>query len=108
MDKEGFLTIVGRSKDVINFVGMKIFPYEVESVINRFSGVQESYVYGEDHPRYGQLPMAKIILKEGFDKFLVLDDLRRFCYQKLAQYKVPKDFKCVSQILKTVSGKIKR
>ena len=108
IDKEGFLTIVGRSKDVINFVGMKIFPYEVESVINRFSGVKESYVYGEDHPRYGQLPMANVILKEGVDKFLVLDDLRRFCYQKLAQYKVPKDFECVSQIPKTVSGKIKR
>ena len=108
MDREGFLTIVGRSKDIINFVGMKIFPYEVESVIDRFPGVKESYVYGEDHPRYGQLPTAKIILEKEFDKSLVIEDLRRFCYQKLAQYKVPKVFEFVRQLPKTVSGKIKR
>ena len=44
LDKNGFLFLVGRKKNVINFAGMKIFPYEVESVINQYSGVQESLV----------------------------------------------------------------
>ncbi len=107
-DDDGFLIISGRAKNVINFVGMKIFPYEVESVINQFHGVKESYVYGVDHPQYGQLPMVKIVLKKGADRVRIIDGLRRFCYENLAKYKVPKNFECVSQLPKTVSGKIKR
>ncbi len=107
-DEDGFLLISGREKNVINFVGMKIFPYEVESVINQFPGVNESYVYGVDHPRYGQLPMVKIVLKKAADGVRIIDGLRRFCYANLAKYKVPKHFECVSQLPKTVSGKIKR
>jgi long-chain acyl-CoA synthetase len=108
IDKDGFLTIVGREKDVINFVGMKIFPYEVESVINQFTGVEESYVYGENHPKYGQLPMAKVVLKDGAGTLRFPEDLRKYCYRKLAQYKVPKGFEIVNEIPKTASGKIKR
>ena len=108
IDEDGYLTIVGRDKDVINFTGMKIFPHEVETVLNRCPGVKESYVYGEDHPQYGQLPVAKIVLKDGVEKDLILDDLRRFCYKMLAQYKVPKDFKIVGELAKTASGKIRR
>ncbi|MBI4847359.1 MAG: acyl--CoA ligase [Nitrospirae bacterium] len=106
IDKDGFLTIAGRGKDVINFVGMKVFPYEVETVINHFPGVKESLVYGEDHPRYGQLPMAKIVPEKDAD--IPLDELKKFCYRKLSQYKVPKDFEIVDEIPKTASGKIKR
>ena len=108
IDKDGFLTIVGREKDVINFVGMKVFPYEVESVINQFTGVKESCVYGENHSRYGQLPMVKVVLKEGADTSRILEDLRKYCYRKLAQYKVPKGFEIVDEIPKTASGKIRR
>ena len=108
IDKDGYLTIVGREKDVINFVGMKVFPYEVESVINQFTGVKESYVYGESHPGYGQLPMVKVVLKDGAGTSRIIEDLRKYCYRKLAQYKVPKGFEIVNEIPKTASGKIKR
>jgi long-chain acyl-CoA synthetase len=108
IDKDGFLTIVGRAKDVINFVGMKVFPYEVESVINQFPGVKESCVYGENHSGYGQLPMAKVVLKDGAGTLCIPEDLRKYCYRKLAQYKVPKGFEIVDEIPKTASGKIKR
>ncbi|MBI4682725.1 MAG: acyl--CoA ligase [Nitrospirae bacterium] len=106
LDPDGFLTIVGRDKDVINFAGMKIFAQEVEAVINHFPGVRESYVYGEDHAIYGQLPMAKIVLQDGAG--VSMDELKKFCYRKLAQYKVPKGFETVGSIPKTASGKIKR
>jgi long-chain acyl-CoA synthetase len=105
LDAEGALTIVGRRKNVINFSGMKVFPAEVEEVINGHPGVRESVVFGEDHPRYGSLPMARIVPRgEGLD----VEDLRRFCYERLASYKVPKGFELVDEIPKTKSGKIRR
>jgi len=107
IDGEGFLTIVGRDKDVINFVGMKVFALEVESVLNRHPQVRESLVYGAAHPHYGQLPMAKIVLREE-SGVPDANDLRRYCYQHLARYKVPKDFEFVGQLPKTASGKLKR
>jgi long-chain acyl-CoA synthetase len=105
VDGEGFLYIVGRRKNVVNFAGMKVFPAEVEEVINRFPGVLESVVYGEEHPRFGSLPMARIVAAT---KDLDLEDLRRFCYERLATYKVPKGFELVKDIPKTKSGKIRR
>jgi long-chain acyl-CoA synthetase len=108
IDEEGFLTIVGRSKDVINFAGMKVFPHEVEAVLNQFPGVKESYVYGEDHPQYGQLPVSKIVINENLSQNMIIANLRKFCYRNLAQYKVPKSFEIVSIIFKTMSGKIRR
>jgi long-chain acyl-CoA synthetase len=108
IDDSGFLTIMGRDKDVINFAGMKIFAYEVESIINQHPHVRESLVYGVPHPHYGQLPIAKIVLREEAHETFDPDDLRRFCYQRLTQYKVPKDFECVDHLPKTASGKIRR
>jgi long-chain acyl-CoA synthetase len=99
---------VGRDKDVINFVGMKIFAQEVESVINQHPLVKESRVYGVLHAQYGELPSANIVLIDENSADSVLADLRRFCYQRLAQYKVPKEFLVVDCLPKTVSGKIKR
>jgi long-chain acyl-CoA synthetase len=107
IDSDGFLFIVGREKDVINFVGMKVFAQEVEAVLNRHPEVKESLVYGSSHAQYGQLPMAKIVSREGGSSPDV-NDLRRFCYQHLARYKVPKDFEFVDSLPKTASGKIKR
>jgi long-chain acyl-CoA synthetase len=106
IDKDGFLFIVGRDKDVINFVGMKVFAEEVESVLNGHPEVKESLVYGVAHAQYGQLPMARVVLRDG--NGADVNDLRRYCYQHLARYKVPKDFEFVDHLPKTASGKIKR
>jgi len=107
LDKDGFLFIAGREKNVINFSGMKIFPFEVESVLNRNPAIKESFVYGVAHSEYGQVPMAKVVLKRKNGKGLNPEALRRFCYQRLASYKVPKDFEVVGALPKTLSGKIK-
>ncbi len=107
LDQDGFLFIVGRDKDVINFLGMKVFAQEVEAALNKHPQVKESLVYGTPHSHYGQLPMAKIVLHDQ-DSPLDVNELRRFCYQNLARYKVPKDFEFVGELPKTASGKIKR
>ena len=86
---------------------MKVFALEVESILNRHPQVKESLVYGAAHPHYGQLPIAKIVARE--DQGVPdANDLRRYCYQHLACYKVPKDFEFVDQLPKTASGKLKR
>ena len=108
IDEDGFLTISGRDKDVINFTGMKVFAQEVEAVVNQYPLVKESLVYGVDHPQYGQLPIAKIVLKDKTANNIDVNDLRKFCYERLASYKVPKDFEYVDHLPKTASGKIKR
>jgi long-chain acyl-CoA synthetase len=107
IDEDGYLFIVGREKDVINFMGMKIFAQEVEAVINQHPAIRESLVFGSSHAVYGELPMARIVLQQAAERPDV-NDLRRFCYQHLAQYKVPKDFEFVEALPRTASGKIKR
>lgn len=108
LDKDGFLFILGRAKNVINFNGMKIFPSEVESVLKRYPLIQEALVYGLAHPEYGNLPMADIVLRKGQKNSFDAQSLRAFCYQHLAKYKVPKEFRCVERLEKTVSGKLRR
>lgn len=108
LDRDGFLFLVGREKNVINCAGMKIFPYEVESVLNQYPAIKESLVYGVDHPQYGQLPAAKIVLREDNKSDYDPEELRRFCYRNLATYKVPKEFHRLSRLEKTHSGKLKR
>jgi len=108
LDTDGFLFILGRAKQVINFNGMKIFPFEVESVLNRHPLVQESLVYGLAHPEYGSLPAADIVLRKGCVGRFDAHALRVFCYQYMAKYKVPKEFRCVEKLDRTLSGKLKR
>ena len=108
VDEDGFLYLVGRKKILINYCGMKVFPYEVEAVINKHFAVKESFVFGVSHPEYGQLPSAKVVLREGQESNFSNQTMRKFCYKHLAPYKVPKEFFCVPSLEKTLSGKLKR
>ena len=107
LDADGVLTIVGREKSVINFVGMKIFPQEVEAVLDSHPAVLESQVYGVPHPRYGELPAARLVPRDPAEPPAPAE-LRRYCYQHLARFKVPKEFIVVARLEKTASGKLKR
>lgn len=108
VDTDGNLFIVGRKKDVINFVGMKIFPLEVEAVINSYPGVIESRVTAAPHERFGELPVARIVVTADVSGSELIAGLRRYCYRQLASYKVPKEFEICSGLEKTASGKLKR
>lgn len=109
LDDDGYLFIVGRSKNIINFAGMKIFPAEVESVLNSFPGIRESLVRAQPFRGFGEIPAADLVPEE--ESALPADweqTLRKFCYERLAAYKVPKIFRLVPEIPKTPSGKIIR
>ncbi len=105
-DEQGFLYLLGRHQQVINFMGMKIFPREVEEMLQQSPVIEQAYVYGEEHSVYGQMPCAKIVLRPGAGDFNE-DELRKFCYAKLPSYKVPKKFESVRSLKKTMSGKVK-
>ena len=109
VDPDGFLFIVGRSKNVIVFVGMKIFPYEVENILLEHPAVREVYVHGLPSAEWGEIPVAEIVLTEGNEETPELKrELRAFCYSRMSEYKVPKLFTFVENIRKTASGKIAR
>lgn len=108
LDPDGVLFIVGREKNVINFTGMKVFPYEVEAVINAHPQVVESLVYAQPHSVYGQLPAAKVVPCSMQDADGLLTPLRQHCYRHLAPYKVPKEFEFVPQLPRTASRKLLR
>ena len=102
LERNKFLCILGRSKTLINFAGMKIFPSEVEAVLNQFPKVSASLVYPKAHSKYGELPCAKV---EAIH--VTKEELLRYCYKHLESYKVPKEIEMVKQLKRTQSGKIK-
>lgn len=109
IDESGQLVIVGRSKNIINFAGMKIFPYEVEEVLRSFPAVENVSVYGVEDFIYGEKPQADIVFKSDAKSHNeLLAELRKFCYANLAPYKVPKVFNICDKLELTASGKILR
>ncbi len=104
-DEQGLLQLLGRRQRVINFMGMKIFPQEIELAVMDYPGIEAVFAEGRPHEVFGEVPAVKIVLKnpeEGFDE----ESLRRFCYGRLARYKVPKSFEYVSRLNLTASGKV--
>jgi len=104
VDEQGRLSLLGRSKTVIVCAGMKVFPEEVEEVINTMPGVKESRVFGEPHPQYGQMPVAEVVVSDAE----AIEKLRPYCFEHLSSYKVPVEFRRVETIPKTTSGKVAR
>jgi long-chain acyl-CoA synthetase len=109
LDEHGRLTLLGRSKTVIICAGMKVFPEEVEQVIDGAPGVIESLVSGRDHPQFGQTPVADVVLAANItDSAAVLAGLRAHCCRLLSSYKVPVEFRQAVSLAKTASGKLRR
>lgn len=108
VDADGYLFLCGRSKNVINFLGMKIFPEEVEAVIDRFPGIRESRVSGRMLNGV-EYPSAEVVLEPGCEWSPEFERaLRRHCFATLARYQVPGEFTAVAALPRTASGKIRR
>ena len=109
VDESGRLSLLGRSKTVIVCAGMKVFPEEVEEVINSFPGVKESLVTGREHPQYGQTAIAQVVVNGNVeDRVGMIESLRGHCCARLSSYKVPVEFRAVESLPKTASGKLGR
>lgn len=104
---DGLLTLIGRSKSIINVAGMKVFPEEIEAILNLHPGIQSSRLIGEDNPHTGQIPVAEIIPTDPANPPRPMD-LQRHCRKHLSAYKVPRRFFVVQELPRTSSGKIRR
>ncbi|WP_198402166.1 AMP-binding protein [Paenibacillus crassostreae] len=106
MDDEGFFYILDRRKDLIIAGGYNIYPREVEEVLFEHPDVEEAVVAGVVDPYRGETVKAYIILKEGATANE--EDLKRWCKEKLAVYKVPRVYEFRQSFPKTLVGKVLR
>jgi long-chain acyl-CoA synthetase len=106
MDAAGRIYLQGRVKSVLNISGMKVFPEEVEAVIEKHSAVQRCRVKGRSHAVLGTVTAAEVILKPG--KSIEARELINWCRKSLSVYKVPARVKFVTELPLTASGKIRR
>jgi long-chain acyl-CoA synthetase len=104
IDSEGFLYIVGRKKEMIKVSGEIVFEPEVEAAIHKHADVAEVAVIGVQDDLRGEVPKAYVSLKK--DSRLSENDLRYFCRQHLAHFKIPHYFEFLDTLPKTYSGKI--
>jgi long-chain acyl-CoA synthetase len=104
IDDDGIVTILDRVKDMINRGGEKIYGLEVENVLYAFPGVAEAAVVGVPHPVFGEVPAAFVVPLP--DAALDPDDLRRHCRDRLADYKVPVEFRLVERLPRNPGGKV--
>ncbi|SKB07406.1 long-chain acyl-CoA synthetase [Prosthecobacter debontii] len=105
-DSAGRVTICGRKKTLINVGGMKVFPEEVERIIDSHPKVQRSLVEARVHALYGEVPIVRYIPSpEGAPTTM---ELRNHCRAHLAGYKIPLIFTVTQELPLTASGKLKR
>lgn len=104
LDEDGYLYLVGRSRDVINRGGEKIFPREVEEWLLASPDVAEAVVLGRPHPVLGEEPVAYVAPLPG--KQLSEDRLRSWAERGLARFKRPSDFIILPELPRGSTGKI--
>lgn len=105
-DAAGRVYLKGRKKSVLNVSGMKVFPEEVEQVMERHPAVRRCRVTGKAHTVLGTVPVAEVILHEG--KTVAARELIGWCRQMLSIYKSPARVTFVETLPMTASGKIRR
>jgi long-chain acyl-CoA synthetase len=103
-DHLGHIRVVGRKKSVINVGGNKVFPEEVEFVLEGHPYVKEARVYSSIHPLIGEIVAAEVVLNSPCD----IEELIHHCRNQLTAFKIPQRIRIVDEIAHTGSGKIKR
>jgi acyl-CoA synthetase (AMP-forming)/AMP-acid ligase II len=104
LDADGYLTLIGRIKELINRGGEKISPAEVDAVLLQNPAVAEAAAFGIPDRKYGEEICAAVVLR----KETGADELIAYCRQHLADFKVPKSIHIVSALPKGPTGKIQR
>ena len=106
VDSEGFLTILGRTKEVINRGGEKVSPAEIEEALMLHQCVREAAAFGVPHPRLGENVAAAVVLQP--ETTITPLGLRKFLRSHLAPFKIPQRIDIVESLPKSHTGKILR
>ena len=103
IDAEGYCNIVGRVKDMLIRGGENVYPREIEEFLFRHPAIQDVQVFGIPDQKYGEEICAWIVLKEG--RQLNAQDVRDYCRDEIAHFKVPRHVRFVDEMPMTVTGK---
>jgi len=106
IDERGYVTIVGRSKDLIISGGYNVYPAEIEGYINELPGVAESALVGVPHPDFGEVGVAVVVPKPGAS--LNADEIVATLKAKLANFKIPKKCYVVDDLPRNTMGKVQK
>jgi len=106
LDEQGYCRIVGRSKDMIIRGGENIFPREIEEFLYRHPKIQDVQVIGVPDPKYGEEVCACIVLRPG--EQATADEIRDFCRDEIAHFKVPRYVRFLEGFPMTVTGKVQK
>jgi len=106
MDADGYFHVVDRKKDMILVSGYNVYPREVEDVLYKHPAIKEVAVVGAPHPRSGEVVAAFIVLRDG--KTMTTEEVRIYCRESLAPFKVPKIVEFRKELPKSTVGKILR
>jgi malonyl-CoA/methylmalonyl-CoA synthetase len=106
VDADGYVTIVGRSKDLIISGGYNVYPAEIEGHVNDLPGVAESAVVGVPHPDFGEAVVAVIVARPGvaLDAHAIVAQLKA----KIANFKVPKRVVVCDELPRNAMGKVQK
>ncbi|WP_238365033.1 malonate--CoA ligase [Mesobacterium pallidum] len=106
MDADGYVTIVGRGKDLIISGGFNIYPKELELLLDDQPGVLESAVIGVPHPDFGETPLGLIVATPGAapDLDTIMEDLRA----RLARFKHPRELLMIDALPRNTMGKVQK
>jgi acyl-CoA synthetase (AMP-forming)/AMP-acid ligase II len=104
LDADGYLTLVGRLKELINRGGEKISPREIDELLLTHPAIAEAVCFGVPHPRWGEEVSAAVVVREPVTEA----DLLAFCRERLAEFKRPKQIHITQTIPRTATGKIQR
>jgi fatty-acyl-CoA synthase len=106
MDEDGYFTITGRADDMIIRGGENIYPREIEECLYTHPGISDVQVYGVPDEKYGEKVAAAVIKKK--DASLTDEDVKEYCRENIAHYKVPEYVDFVEEYPMTASGKIQK
>jgi long-chain acyl-CoA synthetase len=106
MDDEGYIFLVDRKKDMVKTSGFQVWPREIEEVLAAHPAVHEVGVAGIPDPVKGEVAKAWVVLKAG--QTVTEDELRAYCRERLAPYKVPARVEFRNELPKTMVGKVLR
>ena len=107
MDTDGYVSIVGRIKDLVIRGGENVYPREVEEFLYAHPDVSDVQVIGVPDPRYGEELMAWVIMRPGAEP-LTAEAVKEYCQGRLAHYKVPRYVHVVDGFPMTVTGKVRK
>jgi fatty-acyl-CoA synthase len=106
MDGAGYLNIVGRIKDLVIRGGENVYPREVEEFLYTHPAIEDVQVIGVPDEKYGEELCAWVKLRPGAE--LTAEELRAYCTDKIAHYKIPRYVRVTTEFPMTVTGKVQK